>query len=180
MTSLRELIDSTKTDKDTAHTYLPMYESLLSKYRDTAMRVMEIGVFHGGSILMWQKYFTKAEIHARDVADMPECLAGVERVFFHKGDAYNEESTSPEDVKYDVIIDDGPHTLESFVKFINIYLKRLAPGGIAIIEDIQSPDWIPVLYSCLPSNEHRLNSFVIDMRLSKKRHDDLVFVIKAV
>lgn len=179
MATLRALIDSTKTDKDTVHSYLTMYEALLAGYRHTAERVMEIGVRDGGSILLWQRYFTRAEIHGWDIEPMPDCVRGLDRVVLHENtDAYDPVSIIPVGGFFDVIIDDGPHTLESMLKFQALYLPRLAPGGIAIIEDIQHPTWIAALMAALPSDEWRRSTMVIDLRLIKGRYDDLVLVIK--
>jgi hypothetical protein len=35
------------------------------------------------------------------------------------------------------MLDDGPHTLESIKKIINLYSQIMAEDGILIIEDVQ-------------------------------------------
>jgi hypothetical protein len=37
-----------------------------------------------------------------------------------------------------MVLDDGPHTLESMIKFIEFYSQILADDGILIIEDVQT------------------------------------------
>ena len=44
------LINNETTDKNTWHSYLPVYTSLMSSKKDTAKNVLEIGVRDGGSI----------------------------------------------------------------------------------------------------------------------------------
>jgi hypothetical protein len=42
--SLEELADNTRTDKNTVHSYLPLYEKLLSSKKYTAKNILEIGI----------------------------------------------------------------------------------------------------------------------------------------
>ncbi len=50
MTSLYSLIDNSKTDKNTVHSYLETYELLFNSKRKSAKNILEIGVQDGGSI----------------------------------------------------------------------------------------------------------------------------------
>ena len=61
------LVYNTKTDKNTTHSYIPLYEKLLSNKRLTAKNVLEIGVNEGGSIKLWHDYFTNATIYGLDI-----------------------------------------------------------------------------------------------------------------
>ena len=65
--SLKELIDNSKTDKDTTHSYLDLYQSLLEKKSETATKVLEIGIHKGGSIKMWDDFFINADVYAVDI-----------------------------------------------------------------------------------------------------------------
>uniref|UniRef100_A0A6C0CW48 Methyltransferase n=1 Tax=viral metagenome TaxID=1070528 RepID=A0A6C0CW48_9ZZZZ len=42
--SLEELVDNSKTDKNTKHSYLPLYQKLLENKRETTRIVLEIGI----------------------------------------------------------------------------------------------------------------------------------------
>ena len=79
-------------------------------------------------------------------------------------------------IGFDILIDDGPHTLESMKTFIQIYSKLLAKDGIMVVEDVQTLDWIPELIKAVPEN---LKMFVevYDLRHIKGRWDDILFVI---
>jgi hypothetical protein len=48
--SLEELVDNSRTDKNTRHSYLPLYQNLLIKKKQTAKNVLEVGICFGGSI----------------------------------------------------------------------------------------------------------------------------------
>lgn len=48
--SLLEIVNNSKTDKNTLHSYLDLYQKLLVKKEDTAKNILEIGILDGGSI----------------------------------------------------------------------------------------------------------------------------------
>ena len=70
--SLDQISDDTKTDKNTTHSYLPLYNQLLLKKKDIAKNILEIGIGdfgekNGGSIKLWKDYFTNATIYGLDI-----------------------------------------------------------------------------------------------------------------
>ena len=74
------------------------------------------------------------------------------------------------------MLDDGPHTLESMIKFIQLYSQIMTDDGILIIEDVESWDWINILTTVVPEE---LKKFIktYDLRSIKNRYDDIVFTI---
>jgi hypothetical protein len=74
------------------------------------------------------------------------------------------------------MLDDGPHTLESMIKFIQLYSQLMTDDGILIIEDVQSWEWIDILTNEVPQH---LKEFikVYDLRENKNCYDDIVFTI---
>jgi len=190
--SLSELVDNSRTDKNTIHSYLELYENLLVGKKDTALNVLEIGIgdggqgiTNGGSIKLWYDYFRNANVYALDIQHIDAVWGEIrnnDRIILHTSvDAYTEEFVKTEfvekNIKFDMMLDDGPHTLESMKQFIKLYAPLLADNGILIIEDIQDPKWINELYAVVPSN---LKSFVsaYDLRKNKNRYDDIVLTIK--
>ena len=65
--SLEEIVDNSRTDKNTVHSYLPLYNNLLKSKKDTAKNVLEVGIFNGGSIKLWSDYFTNANVYGLDI-----------------------------------------------------------------------------------------------------------------
>ena len=47
---LSALVDDTRTDKNTVHSYLDLYQELLSSRKNSAKSVLEVGIHLGGSI----------------------------------------------------------------------------------------------------------------------------------
>lgn len=177
------------TDKNTTHSYLPLYQELLKNKKHTAKNVLEIGIGNfgeknGGSIKIWKEYFINATIYGLDILPNERVLDELlndARVILHTStDAYNSDffkaNFLDKNIRCDFMLDDGPHTLESMKQFIRLYSQIMTEDGILIIEDIQSPDWIDILRQEVP--EH-LKSFikVYDLRRIKKRYDDIVFTI---
>jgi len=189
--SLEEIVDNTRTDKNTKHSYLPLYQNLLISKKETAKNVLEVGigdynqgVTNGGSIKLWHDYFTNANIYALDICDLEKVwdeIKNNERIILHTSiDAYDHDFFTThflnKNTKFDFMLDDGPHSLESMKQFIKLYSQIMTDDGILIIEDVQSWDWIDILKNEVPEN---LKQFikVYDLRPNKNRYDDIVFTI---
>ena len=182
--SLEELADNNITDKNTAHSYLSLYQELLVKKKETAKNVLEVGISRGGSIKLWHDFFTNANIYGLDIINSYEvwdAIKNKDRIILHTyTDAYNIEIFTSnflnKNIKFDFMLDDGPHTLESMIQFIKLYSQIMTPDGILIIEDVQSWDWISILKNEVPENLKKFIK-VYDLRHVKGRYDDIVFTI---
>jgi len=186
--NLAAFCDDTLTDKNTIHSYIEAYEELFHKKKETASHVLEIGIGpympNGGSILMWAGYFAQAKIHAVDIIPMDTVnplLVPHPRIHLHvHNDAYNTSFFTntflSKKERFDIIVDDGPHTIESMVRFLKLYSQVLKEDGIMVIEDVQSIDWVEILRDCTPD---ALKPFirVLDRRSVKGRYDDIMFVV---
>ena len=182
--SLEKIVDTSRTDKNTIHSYLPLYEKLLISKKETAKNVLEIGIYNGGSIKLWSDYFTNANVYGLDIMNIEnvwEVIKNNEKIILHTStDAYNNDFFIThflnKNIKCDFMLDDGPHTLESMIQFIKLYSQIMTVDGILIIEDVQSWDWIDTLKNEVP--EH-LKQFIkiYDLRPNKNRYDDIVFTI---
>jgi hypothetical protein len=139
---------------------------------------------NGGSILMWAGYFSNAKVHAVDIISIDNVhpvLVPHPRIHLHtQNDAYHTRFFTntflSKNEKFDIIVDDGPHTIQSMVSFIKMYSQVLKEDGIMVVEDVQSIDWIQTLRDATP--EH-LKPYieVYDRRPVKGRYDDILFVI---
>lgn len=173
MGRLKELVQGKETDKDTLHSYIEVYEQLFDKRKDIVRNVLEIGVFYGGSLLLWKEYFEKAVILGLDVNKMYRIPLD-DRVKVLIKNAYSH-STVQSLGKFDVIIDDGDHSLDSMKFVASEYWKLLQEGGVLVIEDIHEIEWVDMLKECFP--EHlREKLKVYDLRHIKGRIDDIMLV----
>ena len=185
--SLSDLVDNRSTDKNTTHSYLELYNTLLSRMRTTATNVLEVGIGNfgpknGGSVKLWRDYFTKAQVYGLDILGRDRVLDELlddPRVVLHTNtNAYDPEFVNKnlKDIRFDFMLDDGPHTLESMLKFIELYVDLLTDDGILIIEDVQSIDWISFFEIQTPDHLKKYIK-VYDLRENKGRYDDIVFTI---
>lgn len=190
---LCELIDNTRTDKNTTHSYIDLYQLLLQNKKDTALNVLEIGIgdnpedpiiVNGGSIKLWHDFFRNANVHAVDIKKNEKVWDEIQNkdrvILYLETDAYDENKFKSnfldKNIKFDFILDDGPHTLTSMIQCIKLYSQVMTDDGILIIEDVQSWGWLKILNNVTP--EH-LRPFIktYDLRSIKNRYDDIVFVI---
>ena len=69
-----------------------------------------------------------------------------------QGDLVAHVTDKIKNIKFDIILDDGAHTLESMIKYIELYSKILNDDGILMIEDIPDILWIDSLKNCTPEH----------------------------
>lgn len=187
--SLFELIDNSLTDKNTTHSYIELYQDLLYSKKETAKNVLEVGIGdfkekNGGSVKLWRDFFTNATIYSLDILGIDRVIDELRNdprvVLYMTTNAYDENIFKniflDKQIKFDFMLDDGPHTLESMIQFIKLYSQIMSDDGILIIEDVQSFDWIQILINVVPEN---LKQFIkiYDLRPNKNRYDDIVFTI---
>lgn len=167
------------TDKSWAHQYIHVYQSLFEPIRSKVKQVLELGIWDGGSIRMWRDYFDKAQVTGIDITDRVNGMEGEERITSVFTDAYTVEAVNNFTKKFDVIVDDGPHTIESQKFCAAHYSSLLSPKGILVIEDIPHPEWLPQIADVVP--EHlKPFMYAIDRRIAPNRqsiNDELMFVI---
>lgn len=131
-----------QSDKGTHHNYIQkFYTHHFSDRKNDEINILEIGVRFGWSIKLWREWFTKGEVVGIDTfytKEAQELLKDLD-VNIIIDDAYSEECVNSSSIPnnfFDYIIDDGPHTLESQLNFVKLYLPKLKKGGMLIIEDI--------------------------------------------
>lgn len=174
-------LDNRNTDKNTAHSYLPLYDELLKNKKETATNILEVGVYGGGSIELWSKYFLNANIYGVELNSLDTIGRPIINkkniILLTKTDAYDLDLLGKfKDIKFDLVLDDGPHSLESQIFFVKHYSKLLKHDGILIIEDIQNIEHFKILIDNTP-DEFKNYIKTYDLRKNKNRYDDLVFSI---
>jgi hypothetical protein len=54
------------TDSRHCHPYTLFYDGIFKNKKDEPLKIAELGILHGASILMWKEYFPNAEIYGFD------------------------------------------------------------------------------------------------------------------
>tara|TARA_B100001964_G_scaffold181674_1_gene200940 strand:- start:1159 stop:1977 length:819 start_codon:yes stop_codon:yes gene_type:complete len=118
------------------HNYLPLMDFHFSPLRESAKKILEIGVQTDRSVKMFEDYFPNATIYGLDI-DSKCKQYEVDRVKIIIGDQtdINILSQLPDDI--DVIIDDGSHIENDVIASLNYLFKnKLKIGGLYVIEDM--------------------------------------------
>jgi len=119
--------------------YFDIYDRHLHRFKDRAVRVLEIGIYSGGSLEMWRNYFGPlSEIYGVDIE--PACEAyqsdSVKVFIGDQGDRNFWMRFKNEVQDIDIVIDDGGHLPEQQIVTFEELLPHLRPGGVYICEDI--------------------------------------------
>lgn len=173
------------TDKATDHSYDTYYCDVLKPYQDKKVRVLEIGVQFGGSSLLWYDFLPQSNLVLVDIVKQVHQKIfdsmNDDRYSFHEMDAFTKESVLELKTTYpdgfDIIIEDGPHTVNSQVFAVQNYTPLLKEGGILIIEDIQQYDDCKLIIESIGDIPHKTCE-LIDLRHIKNRYDDLLIIVK--
>ena len=132
---------SIESDKIYHHRYDRFYPIYLNKFHDKQIHLLEIGIQGGESMSLWKKDVPNATIHGLDIDEKPS----IDETIMYKVDQCNvsqltEWATDKESL-FSVIIDDGSHVPEHQILTIETIWPTLRPGGIYIIEDIETSWW---------------------------------------
>jgi demethylmacrocin O-methyltransferase len=133
------------TDKQFVHYYVSnFYQNTFKPIQQNKIHLFEIGTCTGASLKMWKEFFVNGKVEGVDISDRRLVEYIDSEITYHHVDAYEQQFVNSLP-NFDIIIDDGPHTLGSQLAAINQYYPKLKDGGIFVIEDIESDDNIRIL-----------------------------------
>lgn len=172
-------------DKGTIHSYIEVYEELFAPYRNSALRVLEIGIMGGCSLRMWEEYFAYSEVHGIDLCDQPLGMTDLRPMIKEAGhhihllDASNKEQVEAcfHNVVFDVVVEDANHFIDDQLKIYDNFRRHLSTNGIYVIEDIEDIERDKKKLESIDSNR-RVR--ILDRRNVKGRFDDVLVVIGGV
>jgi hypothetical protein len=127
--------------------YLPIYDRHLSSFRADprkTVRLLEIGVFHGGSLELWRKYFGPgATIFGVDID--PRCS----RIGNSAAEIRTGSQADPNFLRrvveemggVDIVIEDGSHVASHQKVSFETLFPLLSTDGIYLAEDLHTSYW---------------------------------------
>jgi len=144
-----KLNDKIKYYNKYVHNYYIEYAQHFHKKRNTALKVLEVGVYTGFSMLLWERYFPNAEIYGIDIniegiyydnKNPYQLCKDKERINLFEFDGTDKEKLD-EFIKkvggdFDIIIDDASHLGDHQIKTLIHLLPHLKKDGIFVVEDI--------------------------------------------
>lgn len=125
--------------------YFDIYDRHFSRFRNRDVVILEIGVFHGGSLQMWKHYFgDRARIYGIDIN--PRCKELEEEnitIFIgSQSDRRFLEGVKQQIPPVDILIDDGGHTMEQQIVTFETLFDHVRPDGVYLCEDLHTSYWL--------------------------------------
>lgn len=139
MSELLEIFNKYKTDKGYHHNYHIFYEDIFKEYKNnTDIKILEIGICDGKSLLSWRDYFPHGLIYGIDIVKNIDLKD--KNIFCYYGDSTNKEFINGcfNENMFDIIIDDGSHACHHQLETLANIFPFLKSNGTYIIEDC---DW---------------------------------------
>lgn len=164
-----ELLTRLGSDKDTAHSYGDVYQRLFEPIQSRVQMVLEVGIQSGASLYAWARFFPHALVFGLDISSD---LIFAPRITSFRCDSRNADEVAAclRDYKFDIVIDDGGHWLEDQEPTWENLYPRVKPGGLYIVEDLQSVEAMQFF------QEH--GAEVLDLRPVKSRGDDILAIFR--
>lgn len=168
------------TDKLSDHSFTNFYEKVLFNENNSPTNILEIGTYKGGWAYAMHKLLPASTVTTIDIENrLSPGLSDIDYSRFNvlTKDAFCKETISFFKENYqpfDIIIDDGPHTVETQLFSIEKYTNLLSDNGVLIIEDIQNQNILRFLYERIPPS---FNKKIYDFRQRLPRWDDILIVI---
>jgi hypothetical protein len=130
------------SDKVTNHGYQRNYPRLLMSLRGKKLKILEIGVQEGNSVNLWSEYFGAQSVEqvCVDIVEK-ELPDSVTFVRLDQSDETQLKGFVTSHRTFDLIVDDGSHVPCHQLLSLQILWDALVPGGIYIIEDIETSYW---------------------------------------
>ena len=128
-----------RTDKcSMMHNYLDKYAFFLEKFRSQPIRLLELGVFNGSSVRMWQEYFPRAEVFGVDIE--ASCRQyEEERIHIIQADLSDAAQVSMlREIRPQIIVDDASHIVSHQLLALFTLFDVLPRGGVYILEDLET------------------------------------------
>jgi len=130
-----------------SHNFSKYYEKYLKKIKNNKLNILEIGVWKGASTASFFHYLPNSNFVAIDYE--PKFFYKSKRINFFLCDTSNLKSLLKFKKnlikinvnKFDIIIDDGAHTLSSILNNFIFFFNLLKSGGIYVIEDYKFPNY---------------------------------------
>jgi Methyltransferase domain len=124
--------------------YFDIYDRHFARFRGREIVMVEIGIYHGGSLGMWKSYFgPRAQLIGVDINpralkfadDQVTVIIGdqSDRAFLR-----NLRSRYP---RIDILLDDGGHSMKQQIATFEELFDAVADDGVYMVEDAHTSYW---------------------------------------
>jgi predicted O-methyltransferase YrrM len=168
------------TDKITTHSYGDVYENILQQLkRRPDVKILEIGVMTGAFLQALHEFLPDAQLYGIDV-DLnryryPRNLPYIQ-LYERDGTTKETAHTVGQDFKFDLIIEDGSHSIISQISTLDAFAPFVKPNGWYVTEDIVGGNEKHKTDLETLGRKHNLLMEWVDLVNVKKRFDDILAV----
>jgi hypothetical protein len=190
-----ELPSCPRTDIDTIHSYVDVYDAILPPIKNSVKSVLMLGsagpdvtsamgrlFYNCGDVKLIRQNFSNAQITAVDptpAANIWGELRSDDKISLTaETNAYSRAffDASMAGKTYDLIVEDGTHAIGDLSFVVSNYVPLLTGSGVLLIESIQNLDDVDTLTALLPE-VLKSKVKVYDLRDIKGRYDDILLVL---
>jgi len=130
--------------------YFDVYAKYLARFRGTDVHFAELGVWSGGSLVMWRWFFgPKAVIYGIDISnrtmvyqDNPKYGSPAKILIGDQGSPDFWLEFKKQVPRLDVFLDDGGHMPVPQMTTLDAVLPHLSPGGVYLTEDLHGGEHV--------------------------------------
>lgn len=120
--------------------YTYIYPKYFAHLRHNRINFLEIGIFKGQSVRLWEQYFPNAELHFIDIEERKHVIeyfsARSQYHFIDNKDSERLRKFALAFGPFDFIVDDADHSMLGQITSFEVLFPFVKPGGIYIIEDL--------------------------------------------
>lgn len=199
-TELCQIMNKHGSDKGNGrHNYTLIYDFLFYNMKKDYLNIFELGLGTnnidvpsnmgkdgkpGASLYGWKEYFINSRIYGADVD---------RRILFQTGgiETFYCDQTSPEDIKklwsnlqnvqFDIIIEDGLHSFDANICFLENSFFKLKKDGFYVIEDITISDYNKFIHYMNGTRSINLEIDkwqIVNLPNEKNNYDNILLIIK--
>ncbi len=146
MSSTRDFAESTRHKPllKVEH-YFDIYDQHFAKFIKTPCKMLEIGVYNGGSLEMWKEFLgPSSSVSGIDIS--PTILnlqfpPGIQVFLCNQEDRPALKNLSDSVGGFDLILDDGGHRMSHQINSFEALFPLLKPNGVYMVEDTHTSYW---------------------------------------
>jgi len=167
------------TDKcSLEHNYLHKYAFFLERFRTQSLRLLELGVFNGSSLRMWQEYFPHAEIFGVDIEERARQYEEARIHIIQANLADSARVMRLREIAPQIIIDDASHIVSHQLLALFTLFDVLPSGGVYILEDLETslnPEQFEDGYRDAPIDAYEVCARIARVAARKVPDDDSLY-----
>lgn len=139
--NFKSLFYNSKLQSIKLNSYFDIYETIFKEFKNKPITFVEVGIFGGGSLFMWKKYFhPKSRIIGIDLNPKSKDYEkyGFEIFIGDQEDENFWKKFYKTVGKVDIVLDDGGHTDPQQIQTLISAINNIKQNGLIVIEDVHT------------------------------------------